>query len=123
MASFGRKRILIVEDSPDLQSLLEQLLTGEGYTVESALNGQQALDHLNNSQTLPMFILLDIMMPVMDGLALQDKLLKNPKFANIPIVFMTADSHPEAKVHSGEFLKKPIEVDQLLALAARYASS
>lgn len=122
MAINYKKHILIVEDSIDLQVLLARLLAKEGYTSTRAMNGQEGLDILRSSLELPALILLDIMMPVMDGLAFRRELQKDPRLAAIPVVVMTADSHPETKaaaLHAKALLRKPIDIDHLLEIAAR----
>lgn len=115
------KHILIVEDAPELQILLTQLFESEGYIAVQAFNGQQALDILRVMPKLPSFILLDIMMPVMDGFSFRKEQMKDPRLASIPVIVMTADSEPQVKakqlgVH--HFFKKPIrDLDKLLQVA------
>lgn len=120
------KNILIVEDSPDLQDLLGQLFSSEGYTLFQAYNGQQALDILHEMPQLPALILLDIMMPVMDGIEFREKQSKDAKLANIPVVVMSADSNSQAKalqLSANGVVRKPIkDIEQLLKLAERFSS-
>lgn len=116
----GPKHILIVEDSPDLQILLARLFKAENYQVSRASNGQEALHLLNSLPELPTLILLDIMMPIMDGLEFREHQQKDPRFSRIPVVVMTADSNYQARViESGvaAFIRKPIQdVTKLLEL-------
>ena len=119
------KHILIVEDSVDLQALLGRLLTKQGYRVSKAMNGQEGLDLLHSMDKLPSLILLDIMMPVMDGFVFRQELEKEPRLSSIPIVVMTADSQPEAKaltLHADALLKKPLDMNRLLEVAARLSA-
>lgn len=115
------KHILIVEDAPELQILLTQLFESEGYIALQALNGQQALDILRTMTSLPAFILLDIMMPVMDGFSFREEQMKDTRLANIPVIVMTADSEPQVKAQQlgvNYFFKKPIrDLDKLLQVA------
>jgi len=126
MNSNPQKQILIVEDSPDLQALLGQLLFDEGYAVKSSMNGQEAFDYLRaRKDPQPDLILLDIMMPVMDGLVFRDVISQYQEFANIPVIFITADSHSEAKVQTDKktaYLKKPIDLEQLLKKVKEFCS-
>ncbi len=72
--------------------------------------------------TPPNAILLDIMMPVMDGITFRDEQRKDPRLADIPVVVMTADSHPESKaarLQVQDFIRKPVDVPQLLAIIER----
>jgi CheY-like chemotaxis protein len=113
----GKKLILIIEDALEIQTLLGRLLESEGYDTLRASNGQEALDILSASAKVPDLILLDLMMPVMDGFEFRKKQLQIPKFAGIRVVVMTADGNIEAKskqVNANEFLRKPLDVDNLL---------
>jgi CheY-like chemotaxis protein len=120
------KHILIVEDSPDLQMLLSQVFGLEGYPVSQAFNGKHALDLLHSSKSLPSLILLDIMMPVMDGFEFRNEQEKDPRLAGIPIVVMTADIDSQAKANKlgavGVIRKPMLDIDALLGIAARYCS-
>ena len=83
-------KVLIVDDEPDIVELLQYNLQKEGYQVAHAGNGKQALE---TAQTfLPDIVLLDVMMPVMDGIAACKQLRANPKFKDTSILFLTARS-------------------------------
>jgi CheY-like chemotaxis protein len=126
MEKENKKHILIVEDSPDLQDLLGQLFKSEGYRVSQSMNGQQALDTLCTMPELPSLILLDLMMPVMDGFAFREKQMQNQKLASIPVIVMTADANPHAKalqLGMENIIKKPINnLDHLLEVASHLSS-
>lgn len=116
------KRVLIVEDAVDLRSLLCQLFESEGYTVAQAANGNEALAMLRAATELPQVILLDLMMPVMDGFEFRRAQAGDPRLARIPVIVMTADGDTRAKqVRAGavDSLRKPVEVDQLLDVVDR----
>lgn len=120
METRKQKSVLIVEDSSDLQLLLAKLLEKEGYTVFRSDNGQEALTLLRGLPELPRFILLDLMMPVMNGLEFRQAQQKDPRLNSIPIVVMTAYSDPQAMTKTMDItniLKKPISIDDLLHLA------
>jgi CheY-like chemotaxis protein len=122
MAVNGRgKRILIVEDDLDVRDALVQVLEFEGYDVTSATNGREAIDRLR-AGVAPSLILLDLMMPVMDGPQFRTAQLDEPRFATIPVVILSADSGVDQKataMGAAAYLKKPIEVDNLLEIVAR----
>lgn len=126
MTEMKEKHIMIIEDSPDLQLLLGRLFASEGYTIHRADNGQQALDLLHSMPSLPNIILLDIMMPVMDGIDFRDHQMKDPQLAKIPVVVMTADSNYQSHakfLNDIEVVKKPIlDVDSLLKTIERTQS-
>lgn len=116
------KRVLIVEDAVDLRSLLCQLFESEGYTVAQAANGNEALAMLRAATELPQVILLDLMMPVMDGFEFRQAQAADPRLAGIPVIVMTADGDTRAKqVRAGavDSLRKPVEVEQLLEVVDR----
>jgi CheY-like chemotaxis protein len=127
VASRDKKHILIVEDAPDLQALLARFFQGEGYTVSRAFNGQEALDWLRTTPHLPSLILLDIMMPVMDGIEFRQQQKQDTRLSAIPVVVMTADSNPLSKalkLDVVEIIRKPItDLDHLLGIAARLEST
>lgn len=121
MTDTARKHILIVEDSTDLQSLLRTLFENEDYTVLQASNGQEALEVLHNQAQLPSLILLDIMMPIMDGLEFRSKQQQDPRLANIPVIVMTAGTTTKSQVeHLGiqHLFAKPIkDISRLIEIA------
>ena len=126
MNSKANSYILIVEDSDDLRSLLREFFEGEGFIVRLAADGQEALDLLKLATALPSFILLDLMMPVMDGYTFRKEQQKDPRIAGIPIVIMTADGQAEEKIkdmNAKAFLRKPIQdVEELVHTAMQFYS-
>lgn len=82
-----QKTILLVEDDEMLHTMYTQKFTKEGYTVLSAYNGQEGLDLAEKN--VPDVILLDIIMPKMDGFVALKKIKKNPTLANIPVILLT----------------------------------
>ncbi|MCP2052997.1 UNVERIFIED_ORG: EAL domain-containing protein (putative c-di-GMP-specific phosphodiesterase class I) [Pseudomonas fluorescens] len=104
--------LLIVDDEPQVRKLLETLLQHEGYQTLTASSGEEALQLV--AQQPPDLILLDIMMPGMDGYEVASQLKGNATTANIPIIMLTALSESEARVSgletgAEEFLSKPVE--------------
>ena len=81
-------KILVVDDEKDVVELLKFLLEKDGYAVTTAFNGREALDAVK--QNKPDLILLDVMMPEMDGYSVQTQLLENPNTRTIPIIILTA---------------------------------
>jgi CheY-like chemotaxis protein len=114
------KRVLIVEDAADIRFLLKSLFETEGFVVDQAANGQEALEFLRSTDSLPALILLDLMMPVMDGYEFRSKQEAEPRLANIPVVVMTADGDISARrssMRAREYLKKPVDINRLLSIA------
>ena len=118
------KRILIVEDAEDISATMTELLTAEGYSVASASTGRRALEYLRTAPELPSLILLDLMMPDMDGAAFRAEQQKDQKLANIPVVLMTAAGDAAksvAALGAQGLLKKPFkDIDTILASVSRF---
>jgi CheY-like chemotaxis protein len=116
--------VLVVEDDPGILHAIMQVLEDEGHAVRGAVNGKVALDMLRApGAKLPRVILLDLMMPVMDGAAFRDEQLRDPALARIPVVLLTADNHAEEKaatMHVAASLRKPVELQQLLDAIEAY---
>jgi CheY-like chemotaxis protein len=112
--------ILVVEDDRDLREILGESLELEGYDVVSAEHGQAALQKLETGPR-PCLILLDLMMPVMDGWAFRQEILKHPTLADIPVVIMTAAGAERAKtIPSDGVLHKPLAMDAVIEAVQGY---
>jgi signal transduction histidine kinase len=115
-----KPKILVVEDNFDLALNLKILLENQDYHPVVVNNGLDALEVLNTDSRLPDIVVCDIMMPEMDGYDLFDKFLENPKWVNIPFVFLTAKSNIE-EIHYGkrlgvdDYIAKPFKEEELLA--------
>ena len=118
------KSILVVEDDVDIREGIVGILRDEGYAVDGAGNGLEALDFLRAPQrVLPAIILLDLMMPVMNGWQFRAEQQQDAGLSAIPFVVISADSSVKQKsdaIGAAAFLKKPIELKDLLAVVARY---
>lgn len=123
MNSTPSKYVFLVEDSKDIQTLIHHFFIGEGYKVEWADDGEQALKKLRNLPELPDLILLDLMMPNMDGFQFRLEQEKDLKLSKIPVVVMTADVNAEEQAHRmgvRGHLCKPFTIDSLLKTASKY---
>lgn len=114
-ASGKQKHILVVEDDDDIRNSLKQLLEYEGYYVTTAPNGKEALDQLHCQQQ-PSLILLDLMMPVMNGWDFEKNFSSLPEFKEIPIVAVTAFGDKTNGMRLKGIVKKPIDFDLLFSL-------
>lgn len=109
--------ILVVEDEPQIRRLIEVLLDSEGFTVVACENGQRALEVVDETQ--PDLVLLDLMMPEMDGIMFAEKLRARPAFRTTPILVVTArdqqvDKYEAFKVGANAYLTKPFDPLELL---------
>jgi CheY-like chemotaxis protein len=111
--------ILVVEDEEDIREAVSDLLQLEGYAVETASNGQEALQVLEGPSD-PCLILLDVMMPVMDGHAFMARLREDPAHQRIPVVITSAS--PQVPAGARAHLRKPYELHRLLDIIATHKS-
>jgi two-component system, chemotaxis family, chemotaxis protein CheY len=112
------KTVLVVDDDRDIRDVLTDALEAEGYRVITAPDGQEALDWLRASGLRPCVILLDLMMPRMDGLQFRTEQLNEPLFATVPVIVLSADPSVIATAKSLNFagsLRKPVPLEALLA--------
>jgi CheY-like chemotaxis protein len=118
-------RVLVVEDDTDIRETVAELLLEEGYEVATATSGRDALEWLRLGR-MPMVVLLDLMMPVMDGWTFYDELQKDAALAALPIVVISADANVHekaARLRPAACLRKPVSIDELLAAVARFRRS
>lgn len=121
----GSASILVVDDEEKNQELIEGIFDPLGYTIQTASSGVEALDSL--SGTRPDLILLDIMMPGMDGFEVCGIVKENPRFAEIPVIFLTARTDQESLVDAFEcgavdYIQKPFNVPELIARVRNHLS-
>ena len=117
MQDSHKKNILVVEDDSDIRSLLKTALLMEGYEVETAVNGQDAWDSLHSKEEKPHAIVLDLMMPVMDGWRFLELQAQSSMIKNIPILIVSATSEqriPEPSQNQA-VLRKPIDLTEFLS--------
>lgn len=110
------KKILIVEDDISIRELLVEIFECEGYEVVSSVNGSEGIRALENY--IPDVILMDMLMPIMDGFAFREEQLKKPEWENIPVLAMSAQDQENDKLESigiKHFVQKPLELELLLS--------
>lgn len=115
--------VLIVEDDRDTREMLGRFLELEGYDVDTAENGQSALATLRSGSNACV-ILLDLMMPVMDGWQFRHAQQQDPKLSGIPVVVVTAAGSREGipKIEADAWVPKPVDLDVLLTAIAPFCS-
>lgn len=115
--------ILIVEDDRDIRDVLADILVDEGYHVLLAEDGLEGLQRLSEGPR-PALILLDLMMPHMDGFEFRDEQRRRPEWRDIPIVLLTAGSDLPDKARqldAADALRKPVKLEALLEMIGRFA--
>lgn len=126
LAPFCGARILLVEDTPMNQMVAEELLNIAGFSVDIANNGKEALEKMPTGDYA--LVLMDIQMPVMDGLAAARAIRSNPRFDKTPIIAMTAlamndDKEKTYAAGMNDHLTKPIDTRELYQTMARWLSA
>lgn len=114
----GSAKLLVVDDDAGSLAALTDILSMEGYLVETMSNGQEALDHLRAAEAPPNLIILDLFMPVMDGWQFLDEMKIDPRLSllHIPVIIVTALN---AKVDADAVIRKPIDLERLLHTISR----
>jgi len=117
MKNNNQVKVLLVDDEPNILVAIEFLMEQQGYSVRTAYNGQSALSAIESE--LPDVIVLDVMMPGMDGFEVAKAVRDNPACSNIPIVFLTAKGTSDDKCKGYEsggevYLIKPFDNDELV---------
>jgi len=112
--------VLIVDDDLDTREMLEQFLQIEGFHVETAENGERALERLGGGCGACV-ILLDLMMPVMDGWRFRQEQARHPDLADIPVIVVSAAGRDRIdKIQADAYLSKPIDLDELLGCVTQF---
>jgi CheY-like chemotaxis protein len=112
------RTILIVEDDVDVREAYQDVLDQAGYNVVTAANGKLALDWLRHTDDHPDMIVLDLMMPVMDGWQFRQEMRKDETLKRIPVVVVTAHRE-DPGIDCAARLLKPVPLAELLSAVAR----
>ena len=115
--------ILIIDDDVDTREMLGKFLELEGYQVATAANGQQALDRLADGVSACV-IVLDLMMPVMDGWQFRRMQVEDARLAKIPTIVVSAAGRDRmAHISADAYLAKPIDMDELLSRVSEFCQT
>jgi CheY-like chemotaxis protein len=114
--------VMVVDDDEDLRETVCELLEGDGYRTICSSDGASALSRLQEQSEKPAVILLDLMMPGMNGWEFREQQLRQPEIAHIPVVVMTASRDPSG-IDANEIVFKPVKLVRLLEIVGRYAAN
>jgi len=115
--------IMLVEDDDEARGLFAEILEREGFGVIAFSNGRDALEHLWNEEA-PSLVILDLMMPVMDGIELRSAMLQDRRLAKIPAIAVTAFDQPAtAKLSLARVFRKPVDISALLGLVRQHCGT
>lgn len=117
------KKILIVDDEQDIVETLKFILEAQGYTCFCAYNGEDGLNKAK--EIMPDLIILDVMMPKINGYKISRLLKYDNKYKDIPIIMVTARSQEQDKLIGeetgvNEYISKPFELEEILAIVKKY---
>lgn len=124
LASEHSCTVLIVEDDPDSLEATAEVLASEGCTPAGVINGLEAITYLE-THPVPNLILLDLMLPVMDGAEFLKAMRLRPGLASIPVVLLSGEralSQKAAELGVADYLQKPVDVESLLSTVKRHCA-
>ena len=119
------RTVLVVEDDHDVREAIAEVLADSQYQAVPAANGAEALRQLRAARVAPCLILLDVMMPVMDGWQFRAEQQRDAKVKDIPVVVLSA--HADAgdaavRMSAVGYLSKPVALEQLLSMVERFCA-
>ncbi|WP_421683111.1 response regulator [Stutzerimonas urumqiensis] len=123
MSDANDLRILMVEDEEDIAFLIRFMLERQGFAVEHAADGRQALDYITTG-AVPNLVLMDIMLPYHDGLELVERLRAQPGWDSVPVLMLTAKAREvdivrALELGADDYVTKPFQPEELLARIRR----
>lgn len=113
------KYLLIIEDNKDIQNVLKTALEIEGYLIFTANNGKEGLEQLSK-MPIPCMVLLDLMMPIMNGWEFADEISRDIIYSSIPIVVVSAFNDKNFNTEKNNYIQKPIDLDALLKTISKH---
>jgi CheY-like chemotaxis protein len=105
-------KVLIVDDERDIRDSLEEFFRDEGFDVATAANGDEALKQLTGTEPLPCAVLLDLFMPVLNGVEVYGRMQQDDRLRTVPVIISTSD--PSRAPSGVLIMKKPIDLNRLL---------
>lgn len=113
--------VLVIDDDPDVRESIAEALSEEGFKVATANNGREALKVLQQQETKPCMILLDLMMSTMDGYQFLEAKRTEPSLESLPVALLTASSiFDRSRVGNVPVVAKPIKLPKLINLVSKY---
>jgi CheY-like chemotaxis protein len=116
----SRRIVMLIDDDEDVRTTMSELLTTRGYSTLEAENGKQAIEVLTKAARLPMLMILDMAMPVLDGRGFLRLRARDPILREIPVFVVSASEPPILLEGIEMFMRKPVEVTRLLQIIGRY---
>ena len=123
MSAAASAAVLVVDDDTNVREMICAALAGQGYETAAACNGKEALSYLRNSSRHPRLILLDLMMPEMNGWEFRKVQQEDPALSMIPVAIITGVASLEGQapvLGAVDVLGKPSRIETLISLAARF---
>lgn len=125
LKNYGKKIVLVIDDDLDILANVREIFEMEDYHVLSASNGREAIEILGklSDHELPNLILLDYMMPILNGDGFNTERLKIPRLCSIPVVLMTANGNINMIMNDVDvdaYIDKPMDINQMLRIAFNF---
>jgi CheY-like chemotaxis protein len=111
--------ILVVDDEEATRTMVERMLEARGYTVATCADGKEAVEYLE-SHRAPKLILLDLVMPVMDGWEMRGNMLAHPDWCQIPVAILSAFDEVPKTLKFVAYIGKPFDIGRLYAVVTEY---
>lgn len=116
------KNILVIDDDPAICQSLKDVLEINGYNVTTARDGQEGVDLLKKSSVMPCLILLDLMMPGMNGWGFLDFQRNDPRFTTVPVIVCSAYENSARSISKNPILTKPVKLNSLLGAVKAFCA-
>ena len=116
------KNILVIDDDPAICQSLKDVLEINGYHVTTARDGQEGVELLKKGQVMPCLILLDLMMPGMNGWGFLDFQRNDPRFATVPVIVCSAYENSARSISKNPILTKPVKLSSLMGAVKAFCA-
>ena len=116
------KSILVIDDDRAIRQTMKDVLEIYGYEVHTASDGKEGISKLISMKVLPCVILLDLMMPGMNGWGFLDFQQSNPSFAGVPVIICSAYENSAKSIRSSQILIKPVQLDSLVGAVKSFCA-
>lgn len=116
------KNILVIDDDPAIRQTIQDVLEIYGYRVRTASDGQEGIEELGKMEEAPCLILLDLMMPGMNGWGFLDYQRSSPAFAGVPVIICSAYEESAKSVRAANILTKPVQLESLVGAVRAFCA-
>lgn len=116
------KNVLVIDDDPAIRQTIQDVLEIYGYEVNTASDGLEGIEKLSEMKDIPCVILLDLMMPGMNGWGFLDFQRSNPSYAGVPVIICSAYAESAKSVRAHDILVKPVQLESLVGAVKAFCA-